>query len=139
MNDPASRLAEDADALRATAQRLHDHTLDPACTASIPETLAAIEDALTVLSRTAYAAAHALVPAGNSDDSIADRYERAAAVWPSPRGGVGPTHEQQARVLASLHDAGAAVRAAGGHCGRAAKSVAATMEPPRDELRSEAA
>jgi hypothetical protein len=139
MNDRASRLADDADVLRATAQRLHDHALDPACAASIPLTFAAIEDALTVLSRAAYAAAHALVPPGNSDDNVADRYARAAAVWPSPRGGVGPTHEQQARVLASLHDAGAALRAAGGHCGRAAENVAATMEPPQDELRSEAA
>jgi hypothetical protein len=139
MNDPASRLADDADALRATAQRLHDHVLDPAYAASIPATLTAIEDALTVLSRTAYAAAHALVPTGDRDDGIADRYERAASVWPSPRGGVGPTHEQQARVLTSLHDAGAALRAAGGHCVRAAAIVAATMEPPRDELRSKAA
>lgn len=136
MTDPANRLADDADVLRATAQRLHDHTLDPA---SIPLTFATIEGALRVLSRTAYAAAHALVPPGTSDDSVADRYARAAAVWPSPRRGVAPTHEQQARVLASLHDAGAALRAAGAHCGRAAESVAATMESSREELRSEAA
>jgi hypothetical protein len=139
MTDPSSRLADDADALRSAAQRLHDRTLDPGCAASIPVTLAAIESALTVLSRTAYAAAHALVPPGNSDDSVAARYVRAATTWPSPRGGVGPSHEQQARVVASLHDAGAALRAAAGHCGRAAESVASTMEPEQYELRSEAA
>ena len=139
MNVPANRLADDADALRSAAQRLHDRTLDPAWAASVPVTLAAIESALTALSRTAYAAAHALVPPGNSDDSAADRYARAAAVWPSPRDGAGPSHEQQARVLASLHDAGAALRAAAGHCGRAAESVAATMEPERYDHRSEAA
>jgi len=120
MNDPA---------LRSAAQRLHDHTLDPAHTASVPVTLAEIEDALTVLSRTAYAAANALVPPGSSDESIADRFGRAATTWPSPRDGVGPSHEQQARVLASLHDAGAALRAAAAHCGRAAENVAATIEP----------
>jgi hypothetical protein len=129
MTDPASRLAECADALRSAAQRLHDHALDPACAASAPVTLVAIEDALTVLSRTAYAAAHAFVSLGNSDDSIAERYARAATMWPSPRGGVGPSHEQQARVLSSLHDAGAALRAAAEHCGRAAQTLAATMEP----------
>jgi hypothetical protein len=139
MTDPVSRLADDADALRSAAQRLHDHILDPACAASVPGTLAAIEAALTTLSRTAYAAAHALVPPGNRDEPIADRYARAATRWPSPRGGVGPSHEQQARVLASLHDAGAALRAAGGHCGRAAENVEATMDSQRYEPRSEAA
>lgn len=129
MNDPASRLAYDADALRSAAQRLHEHALDPACAALVPVTLAAIEDALTVLSRAPYAGAHAFIPPGNSNDSIARRYARAATTWPSPRGGVGPSHEQQARVLSSLHDAGAALRSAATHCGRAAENLAATMEP----------
>jgi hypothetical protein len=132
MNDPASRLA---DALRSAAQRLHDHTLDPACAALVPVTLVAIEEAVTTLGRAAYAAADALVP-GNRDDSIADRYARAAAIWPSPRGGIGPSHDQQARVLTSLHDAAAALRAAAGRCGRAAENVTATIEYER---RSKAA
>ena len=89
MNDPVSRLAEDADALHSAAQRLHNDTLDPACAASVPVTLAAIERTLIALSRTAYAAGHALVPPGNIDDSVAHRYARAAMQWPSPRGGVG--------------------------------------------------
>jgi hypothetical protein len=104
--------------------------LDPACAALIPVTLAAIDDALTALSRVPYAAADALVPPG-LDDSIARRFARAAPMWPSPRRGIGPAHEQQARVLVSLHDAGAALRAAAGQCGRAAGTVAATMEPDR--------
>jgi hypothetical protein len=144
MTDPPTRLADDADALRSAAQRLHDHTLDPACGALVPVTLAAIEDALTALSRTSYAAAQALVPLGSGDDSIAERYARAATMWPSPRGGIGPSHEQQARVLSSLDDAGAALRTAAGHCGRAAANVAATMEPverraDQSERRSAAA
>jgi hypothetical protein len=144
MSTSARGSADDADALRSAAQRLHDHTLGAASAAHVPTTLVAIEEAVTALSLTAYAAAHALVPPGNSDDGIADRYARAATVWPAPRGGVAPSHEQQARILASLLDAGAALRSAAGHCGRAAGYVAATMEPverlpERSERRSEAA
>jgi hypothetical protein len=142
--DPTSRIAHDADALRSAAQRMQDLALDPACAALAPVSLVAVGEALIALSGTAYAAAHALVPPAHDDEGITDRYARAATIWPSPRGGVGPSHEQQARVLASLHDAGAALRAAAERCGRAAETVAATMEPierrlQRYERRSEAA
>jgi hypothetical protein len=129
MTDPASRLADNADTLRSAAQRLHNETVDPACAAFVPATLNAIEDALTTLSRTCFAAANVFVPSGDSDTGIAERYARAATAWPSPRSGTGPSHEQQARVLSSLHDAGAALRAAAAHCGRAADNLSATMEP----------
>jgi len=129
MTDPTVRLDKDADALRAAAERLHDDTLDPACAPRIPAALEAINDALTTLSRTCYAAAQSFIPLGDGEGAMSDRYARAAATWPSPRGASGPSHEQLARVLSSLHDAGAAVRAAAGHCDRAASSLAATMEP----------
>jgi hypothetical protein len=146
MTDPTVRLDNDADALRSAAHRLHDATLDPACAPRIPAALKAMDDALTTLSRTCYAAAQSFIPLGGGNDRITDRYACAAATWPSPRGGSGPSHEQQARVLSSLHDAGAAVRAAAGHCGRAASNLEATMEPverredpERRRLSSEAA
>jgi hypothetical protein len=122
MTDPTT-------ALRAAARQLHDAVAEPAGAPAVPAALRAIEDALTTLSRTCYAAAHSFVPLADGDESIAQRYSRAAATWPSPRGGAGPSHEQQARVLSSLHDAGAALRAAAGHCARAADNLAATMEP----------
>jgi hypothetical protein len=74
--------------------------------------------------------------------SVAERYARAAMTWPSPRDGVGPSHEEQARVLASLHAAGAALRHAAGHCARAAGNLVATMESadePSERRRSETA
>lgn len=129
MTNRSVRLDNDADALRSAAERLHVDTLDPAYAPRIPAALKAIDDALATLSRTCYAAAHSFIPLGGVDDTISDRYARAAATWPAPRGGSGPSYEQQARVLSSLHDAGAAVRAAAGHCGRAASNLAATMEP----------
>jgi hypothetical protein len=141
MKDPTSRLADDADAIRSTAQRLHDQAADPACAPLVPAALEAIEDALTKLSRTCYTMAHAFVPLGDSDTSIAERYARAAMAWPSPRGGTGPSHEQQARVLSSMQEAAAALRAAAARCRRAADNLAATMEPVEElpERDSEAA
>jgi hypothetical protein len=129
MTDPILRLADAADDFRAAARRLHDHAADPACAQLVPAALDAIEDALSTLSRTCYAAGRSLVPLGDSGDGIAERFARAAASWPSPRGGAAPSYEQQACVLSSMHDAGAALRVAADHCARAAGNAAETMEP----------
>jgi hypothetical protein len=126
MSDATTRFAEDASTLQSAAERLHDDALDRACAPLVPAALMAVEDTLRVLSRTCYAAANAFIPPG---EGIAERYARAADEWPNARGGRGPSHEQQARVLSSLHDAGAALRAAAAHCRRASENVAGTMEP----------
>jgi hypothetical protein len=139
MTDQSVRLDNDAAALRAAAERVHVDTLDPACAPGAPAALKAIDDALITLSRACYAAAHSFIPLGDIEHTISDRYARAAATWPSPRSASGPSHEQQALVLSSLHDAGAAVRAAAGHCGRAASNLAATMEPEERFGKSHAA
>jgi hypothetical protein len=138
MSYATSRLAEDAWTLQSAAERLHDDTLDGACAPLVPAALTAIEHTLRILSRTCYAAANSFVPLGAHCESIAERYARAAAEWPNPRGGRGPSYEQQARVLSSLHDAGAALRAAAAHCDRASENLAGTMEPmpALGELRS---
>ncbi len=129
MSDATYRLAEDALTLQSAAERLHDDSLDRACAPLVPGALTAIEDTLRSLSRTCYAAAGSFVPPGAHDESIAERYARAAGEWPNARGGRGPSHEQQARVLSSLHEAGAALRAAAAHCDRASDTLAGTMEP----------
>jgi hypothetical protein len=129
MNDATSRLAEDALALQSAAERLHEAALDRDCAPLVPAALSAIEQTLRILSRTCYAAAHNFVPLGGHGESIAERYARAADEWPSARGGRGPSHEQQARVLSSLHDAGASLRATAAHCARASENLARTMEP----------
>jgi hypothetical protein len=128
MSDPTFRLAEDALTLQSTAERLHDDSLDRACAPLVPAALTAIEHTLRSLSRTCFAAADAFVPPGGHDESIAERYARAAGEWPNARGGRGPSHEQQARVLSSLHDTGAALRAAAAYCDRASGSLAGTMD-----------
>ena len=140
MNDPTRRLA-DTDAIRSAAQCLHDHAADPTAAARVPALLEAIDDAPTTLSRACFTTAHIFVPLRHRDTSIAERYGRAAARWPSPRGGTGPSHEQQARVLSSLQEAGRALRTAAARCGRAADNLAATMEPVKKqpEGRPEAA
>lgn len=138
MSDATFRLAEDAVSLQSAAERLHDDTLDRACAPLVPAALEAIEHTLRILSRTCYAAAHSFVPLGGHGESVAERYARAASEWPTPRAGRGPSHEQQARVLSSLQDAGAALRAAAAHCERASENLAGTMAPvpELDELRS---
>jgi hypothetical protein len=129
MSDAPSRLAEDALTLQSAAERLHDHTVDRACAPLVPAALEAIEHTLRILSRTCYAAANSFVPLGAHGENIAERYARAAGEWPNARDGRGPSHEQQARVLSSLHDAGAALRATAAHCARASENLARTMEP----------
>jgi hypothetical protein len=129
MSDAISRLAEDALTLQSAAERLHDDTLDRACAALAPAALGAIEHTLRILSRTCYAAANSLIPFGAHGENIAERYARAAGEWPNARDGQAPSHEQQARVLSSLHDAGAALRAAAAVCERASDNLAGTMEP----------
>ena len=130
MTDRHRPLDDDADALRSAAERLHDDALDPTCAPRIPAALKAIDDALTTCSAAPVTPLHIpLSPWGARREHQRAAYARAAATWPSRRGGSGPSYEQQARVLSSLHDAGAAVRAAAGHCGRAAYNLAATMEP----------
>jgi len=129
MNDATTRLADDALALQSIAERLHDDTLDRACAPLVPAALTAIEHTLRILSRTCSAAAHSFVPLGSHGESISERYARAAKEWPTARDGQGPSYEQQARVLSSLHDAGAALRTAAGHCARAGDNLADTMEP----------
>ncbi|HET8757464.1 MAG TPA: hypothetical protein VFM58_15705 [Solirubrobacteraceae bacterium] len=129
MSDETTRLAHDADALRSAARRLHDGAAERAAAPGVPHALETIEDALTGLSRMCYAAAQSFVPLADSDDSVTVRYARAAEMWPSPRDPGGPPYEQQARVLSSLHDAGAALRSAARHCARAADHIALTMEP----------
>lgn len=135
MSDATSRLAEDALTLQAAAERLHDDTLERACAPLVPAALTTIERTLLILSRTCYAAASSLVPVGEHGDGISGRYARAAAEWPDARGGRGPSYEQQARVLSSLHEAGAALRAAAAYCDRAGENLARTMEPQLRERR----
>jgi hypothetical protein len=129
MNAATSRLADDALALQSVAERLHDDTLDRDCAPLVPAAMTAIEQTLRTLSRTCYAAAHTFVPLGSHDESISERYARAAMEWPTARAGHGPAYEQQARILSSLHDAGAALRTAAGQCARAGGNLAETMEP----------
>jgi hypothetical protein len=137
MNDATTRLADDALALQSAAERLHEDTLDRDCAPLVPAALEAVEHTLQILSRTCYAAAHSFVPLGGQGESITERYVRAADDWPAARDGRGPSYEQQARILSSLDDAGAALRSAAGRCGRAAGNLAETIEPTPelDELR----
>ena len=58
-----------------------------------------VERALHALSRGCHAGANALIPPGDSQESISWRYARAAASWPGGHVGAGPSHERQAELI----------------------------------------
>jgi hypothetical protein len=130
MDDPRIRFARDSLALLSAAERLQQGAGDRACATLLPGALDCVEQSLRALSRGCDGAAHALIPPAGQDDSIARRYARAAADWPGALDGVGPSHERQAQLLASLDAAAAALRAAAERCARTSLLLTATMEAP---------
>lgn len=75
-----------------------------------------LHEAATVLHDVADAvdrAARQIVPPVDSADTLCDRYRGAAASWPTAPA---PSYERLAGLLATLHEAGAAVRGAARKC-----------------------
>jgi hypothetical protein len=130
MDDPRIRLAHDSLVLLSAADRLQQGAGDRACAPFLPAALECIEQSLYALSRGCHAAADALIPPGDLHESISRRYARAAADWPGALEGSGPSHERQAQLLASIHDAAAALRTAAACCARTSHLVAETMAEP---------
>src|SRR6185503_3163582 len=97
--------AHDSLTLLSAAERLQQGAGDRACAAFLPAALECIEQSLHALSRSCHAAAHALIPPGDLDESVSHRYARAAVAWPGAGDGAGPSHERQAQLLASLDEA----------------------------------
>jgi hypothetical protein len=130
MDDPRIRLAHDSLTLLSAAERLQQGAGNRACAAYLPAALDCVEQSLRALSRSCRAAAHAIIPPGDLHESISYRYARAAAAWPGAADGVGPSHERQAQLLASLDDTAAALRAAALCCARTSDLVSKTMDAP---------
>jgi hypothetical protein len=137
MNEHRDRLQESAAALGAAAEQLAAAAGDRLCAPHLPAAIAGMEQSLRALDRGCSRAASSLIRGFGDDDTISDRYARAAADWPLATTGVGPSYERQAQLLAALDDAGAALRAAAGACARAGELLAATVEAPAEvaELR----
>ena len=130
MDDPRIRLADDSLTLLSAADRLQQGAGDRACAEVLPATLTCVAQALHALSGACHAGAHSLIAPSESHESISWRYARAAASWPGARRGAGPSHERQAELLASIHEAAAALRTAAACCARTSALVAATMDAP---------
>jgi hypothetical protein len=83
-------------------------------------------------------AAEQLVPNVGSTHRVCDRYRAAVASWPTTPA---PSYERLAGLLATLHDAGAAVRRAATKCDGADTAVRAALglSSPRVEARGAAA
>ena len=130
MDDPRTRLAHDSLTLLSAAERLHQGMGDRACATFLPVALECIEQSLHALGRSGDAAAHAVIPPGDLDESISHRYARAAAAWPGAGDGAGPSHERQAQLLASIDEFAGALRTAAACCARTRDLVAETMDSP---------
>jgi hypothetical protein len=90
----------------------------------VATSLVDVEATLRSLDRTCLAAAAALLPSTEPDD-ICTRYRAAGDLWRAA-GSPPPSYERQAQILASLHDAGATLRAAAECCERARRLLEAT-------------
>jgi hypothetical protein len=130
MDDARIRLAHDSLALLSMAERLQQSAGDRACAPFLPAALDCIEQSLHALSRGCDSAARALIPPGDSHESISWRYAHAAAEWPGALDGAGPSHERQAQLLASIHDTAVALQTAAACCARTSRLLAETMEAP---------
>ncbi len=103
---------------------------------AIASSLLDLEGALRAVSSATQAAAHCLIPPGRIDESVAQRYARAAERWPRRGDGMPPTHERQAELLTAFDDARATILAAAECCRRAREILASTArasgEQPAD-------
>lgn len=113
MTRTSTPLTDDASAPLGPALELRDASGE-----ALTSSLAEIEAALRALGSAMQEAAHSLIPPGRIDESVANRYARAAEAWPRPRGGATPTYERQAELLGAFDDARATLRAAAECCRR---------------------
>lgn len=130
MTGSSMSLADDASALLAAARRLEADAGEPGSAVLVADSLGEVEEALRALDRACGRAAQTLVPTGAIDERVSLRYARAAANWPVRGDAAPPSYERQAQVLASLHDAGATLRAGAEYCRRARAILASTVAAP---------
>jgi hypothetical protein len=100
--------------------------------ASLPDELDAVAAALSAAAGACDNAARRILPAGDRDESICTRYDRAAHDWPATPP---PSRERFAALLGLLHDAGSAARQAAARCGQARQSLDADLGRVHDPAR----
>ena len=127
LDDAGLALFGDSLALLSAARRLELNAGERAAAGVLPLALALVEETLYALDDCCAHASDALIPTGDSRESNAARFARAAADWPGVTDGVRPSRELQARILVALEDARTALRAAGHRCGAALELVATSI------------
>jgi hypothetical protein len=129
MEDFRTELAEAADALVEAAERFERSAGSRDCVPFVATSLASLAAALDALSRAVDATGHAIVPPAGAHETIAARYARAAMDWPAAPDGGALSHEQQAHLLSTLHEARTALGAASKSASRARDVAASTLGP----------
>jgi hypothetical protein len=124
-------LDDDARAVLEAAVGLRDGPSPDAIASSLLD----LEEALRTVGAATEDATHCLVPPGRIDESVAQRFARAAERWPRRVGGVPPSHERQAELLTAFDDARATILAAAECCRRAREILASTTQASGDQRR----
>jgi hypothetical protein len=137
MNNSGTRMLDEAQALLSAAQQLERHAGDRASATAVAPALTCVERALQALSRACEGAARSIIPPSGAHETSSARFARVAAEWPVQPGGAPPSYERQVRVLSSLDDAAAALRAAERSTARAREVVASTV-PAATQIRAAA-
>jgi hypothetical protein len=137
MDDSGNRLLREAQLLLSAAQQFERHAGDRASATAVAPALASVERALQALSRACEGSARSIIPPSAVHESSSARFARAAAAWPSELGGAAPSHEEQTRLLSSLHDAAAALRVAATSTARA-REIVASKVPTASRMRAAA-
>jgi hypothetical protein len=127
LDDAGLALFTDSLALLSAARRLELNAGARAAAGVLPLALALVEETLYALDDCCAHASDALIPTGDSRESNAARFTRAAAEWPGVTDGARPSRELQARILVALDDTRTALRAAGHRCGAALELVAMSI------------
>lgn len=92
---------------------------------ALPTDLEALAEAMRDAGRALAASGSRVVPAAEPlDRSVCDRYQRAAASWPTAPS---PSHGGFAAALSHLHDAADAARLAARRCDEARRTVEALL------------
>ena len=130
-----TKLRVHTDALLDAARGIEQSAGDPAAAEVVPETFAALDEALQLLSSACVEAGSALFLPGRERESATERYARAVAAWPSTRDQDSPApSERVARLLMAIDDAALALRSAARRCEVTSNAVrkAVTGRPERD-------
>ena len=127
MDNVTMRMLRDARSLLSAAEQLEHHAGGRDSATVVAPVLDCVGLTLKALSHTCESAVHSLVPSAGVAEPWSARFARAAADWPLTSVDATPSFEELARLVSSLHQAAAALRAAANSTARACDVIPADL------------